>query len=309
MTLGYEGRLYFLAFDHRGGPVRALFGIDGEPDARQIARIAFAKLLVFEGLVSAIESGAVPAREAGVLVDERFGGGVPRLARERGITLAMPVEKTEQEVFEFEYGDRFGDHIELFDPDFSKVLVRLNPDGDTEGNRRQLERLRRLADWLHERDRKLLFELLVPPTDWQLAAVGGDLRAYEAELRPELIRRGIAEVQEHGVEVDVWKLEGVETVVDAEAVARQARSGSGRDQVTCILLGAGAGEERVERWLAVTACAEGFSGFAIGRSIWSEPLRAYLGGEVGRGEAARRIGARYLRFIEVEVEARTGAAA
>ena len=96
----------------------------------------------------------------------------------------MPVEKSGQDEFDFEYGDDFGSHIERFDPDFAKVLVRYNPDGDAEMNARQLERLKRLADWLHDNDRKFLFELLVPATDEQLATVNGDSDRYDAELRP-----------------------------------------------------------------------------------------------------------------------------
>ena len=76
--------------------------------------------------------------------------------------LAMPVEKSGQTEFDFQYGDEFGDHIERFDPDFVKVLVRYNPDGDPDLNRRQAERLARLSDWLAEHGRSFLFELLVP---------------------------------------------------------------------------------------------------------------------------------------------------
>ena len=89
-----------------------------------------------------------------MLVDEQFGSDIPEQARERGLKLAMPVEKSGQEEFDFQYGDEFGAHIERFDPDFVKVLVRLNPDGDSAMNERQLGRLKRLADWLHENDRK-----------------------------------------------------------------------------------------------------------------------------------------------------------
>ena len=91
--------------------------------------------------------------------------------------LAMPVEKSGQNEFDFQYGDDFGAHIEQFDPDFSKVLVRYNPDGDAEMNQRQIERLKRLADWLHEHDRKFLFELLVPAED-------GPARAGRRRRRP-----------------------------------------------------------------------------------------------------------------------------
>ena len=87
---------------------------------------------------------------------------VAREAKAGGYLLAMPVEKSGQHEFDFEYGDQFGEKIEEYDPDFSKVLVRYNPEGDREMNERQVEKLRRLSEWLHEHHRKYLFELLVP---------------------------------------------------------------------------------------------------------------------------------------------------
>src|SRR5665809_15528 len=224
MELGYEGKLYVLAFDHRGSFQKKFFGIEGDPTAEETARISDAKRLIYEGLVKASEDGA-EARAIGALVDEQFGGDVPEDARGRAIKLAMPVEKSGQNEFDFQYGDHFGEHIEHFDPDFVKVLVRFNPDGDAEMNDRQLERLRRLSAWLHENDRKFLFELLVPAEDAQLDSVGGDTDRYDAELRPELMRRSIAAIQDAGIEVDIWKIEGVETRGDCEMLVQQARAG------------------------------------------------------------------------------------
>ena len=63
--------------------------------------------------------------------------------------------------------------IEQFDPDFSKVLVRYNPEGDAEMNERQTARLRQLSEWLHEHHRKFLFELLVPAESAQLEGSAG----------------------------------------------------------------------------------------------------------------------------------------
>ena len=163
MALGYDGKLYILAFDHRGSFQKKMFGIEGEPTPEQTETIADAKHLIFEGLLKATEEGVDP-HATGCLVDEQFGAPkrIPEEAKERGLLLAMPVEKSGQNEFDFAYGDEFGDHIEKFDPDFSKVLVRYNPEGDAGMNQRQSERLKRLADWLHEHDRKFLFELLVP---------------------------------------------------------------------------------------------------------------------------------------------------
>src|SRR5580704_16569637 len=171
MTLGYDQKLYILAFDHRGSFQKKFFGIDGDPDAEQTAMIADAKHLIFEGLQRAVAEGA-EGSVTGVLVDEQFGGTVPEEARAQGLKLAMPAERSGQNMFDFQYGDDFGEHIERFNPDFTKVLVRYNPDGDAEGNREQRGKLKRLSDWLHERERKFLFELLVPAEPAQLEAVG-----------------------------------------------------------------------------------------------------------------------------------------
>jgi myo-inositol catabolism protein IolC len=308
MPLGYDGKLYFLAFDHRGSFQKKMFGIAGDPTPEETATITDAKHLIYEGMVKAADSGAVDADTEAVLVDEQFGGDVPQQAKARGLTLAMPVEKSGQNEFDFQYGDQFGEHIESFDPDFSKVLVRYNPEDDAAVNRAQLEKLKRLADWLHENDRKFLFELLVPATDDQLASVGGDTDRYDAELRPELMRRAIEETQDFGCEVDIWKIEGVDAREDAEMLARQTRAGEGREGVVCVLLGRGASDETVDHWLRQAAPVEGFVGFAIGRSIWWDALKGFLDGSLEREAAAEKIAENYLRFIRVYEEQETAVA-
>jgi 5-dehydro-2-deoxygluconokinase len=297
MQLGYEKKLYILAFDHRGSFQKKFFGIEGSPDPEQTAMIADAKHLIFEGLQRAVAAGA-DASLTGVLVDEQFGGSVPGEAREQGLKLAMPAERSGQNTFDFEYGEEFGEHIERFDPDFTKVLVRYNPDGDRAENRDQLDKLRRLSDWLHARDRRFLFELLVPAEDAQLEAVGGEGDRYDAELRPELMRRAIAEIQDAGIEVDIWKIEGVDERSDCEMLAAQARSG-GREGVVCVVLGRGADDAKVDHWLEQAAPVEGFVGFAIGRSIWWNPLKEYVDGKIERSVGAQRIAENYLRFVKV----------
>jgi myo-inositol catabolism protein IolC len=302
MNLGYDGKLYVLAFDHRGSFQKKMFGIQGEPTPEETATIADAKHLIYEGLAKAGERG-LDASTAGALVDEQFGGDIPDQAKAAGLKLAMPVEKSGQNEFDFEYGSEFGDHILANDPDFSKVLVRYNPDGDEGMNSRQLARLKELADWLHSNDRKFLFELLVPAEDDQLEAVGGDTDRYDAELRPELMKRAIADIQDYGIEVDIWKIEGVDAREDAEAIAAQTRAGEGREGVVCVLLGRGANDDKVDHWLTQAAPVDGFVGFAIGRSIWWDALKGFLDGSIERDAASDKIADNYLRFIDVYVTA------
>jgi len=297
MNPGYDHKLYILAFDHRGSFQKKFFGIEGEPDPEQTAIIADAKNLIFEGMLQAVAAGA-DASVTGVLVDEQFGSTVPAQAHEKGLKLAMPVERSGQNVFDFQYGDDFGAHIERFDPDFNKVLVRYNPDGDAEANREQLGKLKRLSDWLKQHDRKFLFELLVPAEDSQLKLVAGDSERYDAELRPELMRRAISDIQDFGIDVDIWKIEGVDERSDCEMLVAQARSG-GRDGVVCVVLGRGADDAKVDQWLQAAAPVDGYVGFAIGRSIWWDPLKAYVDGKIERAAGARTIAENYLRFIKV----------
>src|SRR5438105_1966950 len=173
-----------------------------------------------------------------------------------------------------------------------------NPAGEAAGNREQLAKLRRLSDWLKQHDRKFLFELLVPAEQAQLESVWSDSERYDSELRPELMRRAIAEIQDAGVEVDVWKIEGVDARSDCEMLVSQARAG-GRDGVVCVVLGRGADDAKVDHWLTQAAPVDGFVGFAIGRSIWWDPLKAYVDGKIERLAGARKIAENYLHFVKV----------
>jgi 5-dehydro-2-deoxygluconokinase len=295
MTLGYLQSLDIVAFDHRSSFSQGLFGASPPLSPELLARIADTKEVIFEAFVEAIARGA-PRRRAGVLVDEQFGADVARKAKAAGFLLAMPVERSGQAEFEFEFGDDFGRHIEAFEPDFSKVLVRYNAEGDRALNQRQTDRLARLARWLRDHGRKFLFELLVPATPPQLERSGGQA-GYDQELRPALVVRALEELQRGGVEPDIWKIEGLESSADCGRVVAQARSGRERREVSCIVLGRGASFERVLGWLAIAAPVPGFIGFAVGRTLWEDTLKEYVAGRWSRQETREAIADRYLQLI------------
>jgi len=296
MTLGYDKPLYLMAFDHRGSFEHDLFGAAEPVSAEVRAGIIGVKEIIFDAFVRALTDGA-PRDVCGVLVDEEFGTGVARRAKAERVPLAMPVEKSGQEEFEFQYGDDFGAHIEAFDPSFAKVLVRYNPDGDADMNRRQTERLARLSQWLRGRDRKFLFELLVPATTAQLDSFDGHQRDYDQKLRPRLVVETIAALQAGGVEPDIWKIEGLDTTASCEDVVSQAQV-DGRDNVKCIVLGRGADEPQVIEWVKIGAKVDGFDGFAVGRTLWEDALKKYLAGQASKYEAVDEISSRYRDVIE-----------
>jgi myo-inositol catabolism protein IolC len=307
VTLGYDKPLYLMAFDHRGSFEHGLFGATPPVSAQVHEGIVGAKEIIFDAHRKALADGA-PAAACGVLVDEEFGAGVARRAKAEGVPLAMPVEKSGQDEFEFEYGADFGAHIEEFDPTFAKVLVRYNPEGDAVVNKRQTAQLATLSRWLRKRDRKFLYELLVPATTAQLDRFDGHQREYDRRLRPALVLQVIEAMQEADVEPDVWKIEGLDERKDCEAVVAQARSG-GRDGVTCIVLGRGADEPQVIEWVKIGASVDGFDGFAVGRTLWQEALQDFLANRASRPETVERIAARYRDVIDAYRGAENPAAA
>ena len=297
MSLGYQGNLYILAFDHRGSFQKKMFGIQGDPSPEETEIISDAKTLIFDGFRKAVEDGA-PRDAAGLLVDEQFGADIARTAKKEGLMFAMPVEKSGQNEFDFEYGADYTKHIEEFDPTFVKVLVRYNTDGDAGMNERQTGRLKELCDWLHEVDRNFLFELLVPAEQSQLDEVGGDSDRYDKEIRPRLMLRTIEELHAAGIQPDIWKIEGIDRQEDCEKISKLTRS-DGRAEVVCVVLGRGADDAAVDHWLRQGSGVPGYVGFAIGRTIWWDPLKGYLDKSLDRGAATERIATNYLRFIDV----------
>lgn len=300
---GFDKPLYILPYDHRGSFETGMFGWHGELTPAQTAEIAAAKQVIYDGFQKAIADG-VPREKAGILVDEQFGAAILRDALAKGFQFALPAEKSGQEEFELEYGDDFEAHIEEFDPTFCKVLVRYNPEGDRALNARQSARLRRLSGYLQSANRSLfMFELLVPPEKQQLAQVNGDKSAYDLNLRPPLMVKAIEELQDAGVEPDIWKIEGLDRRADCERMVAAARR-NGRAKVGCIILGRGEDDEKVREWLSVAAGVDGFIGFAVGRTDFWDPLVGLRDGRLTRDAAVQKISARYREFVDLFEEAR-----
>jgi myo-inositol catabolism protein IolC len=261
---GYTKKLAILPFDHRSSYISGLFGWKEPLNVEQALTVAESKRVIYEGFKKA----RIPKEEAGILVDEQYGVGILRDARQQGTITAAPVEKSGQDEFDFVYGDDFAQHIEAMQPTFAKALVRYNPEGNRALNQRQTQRLKRLSDYLHQSPHLFLFELLVPAEFHQLEYVDQNKEAYDTQLRPRLMVQTIEELRQAGVEPDVWKIEGLDQRADCEKIVEVAHRNGGQN-VGLIVLGRGASQERVLHWLQTAASVPGFIGFAVGRtSFW-----------------------------------------
>jgi myo-inositol catabolism protein IolC len=203
----------------------------------------------------------------------------------------MPLERAGLDVYEDAPAD-VPAYLAHHAPDLAKVLVRYNPEGDAGTNALQRRRLAATARAARDAGSRFLFELLVPPTGQQQ-----DADAWAHEVRPGLVLRAMEEIAAD-VPVDVWKLESLgpeQAYADAVALAAT-------HDATCLLLGAGAATEQVDTWLA-HAARSGFAGFAVGRSIWWDAVRALLAGETAHASAVSTVASRYRHFVDVFVDA------
>jgi myo-inositol catabolism protein IolC len=297
--------LYIMPFDHRASFQEKLFGIRGrKPTAAETAQIASYKEVIYQGFLKAVASG-VPREHTAILTDEQFGSRVLAEAHEAGFTTACPAEKSGQEEFDFEYGKEFGAHIEKMNPTFVKALVRYNPEGDIGMNRTQRERLRILSAYCQANLHEFLFELLVPATPRQLAQVGQDTHRYDYELRPALMARAITELQNGGIEPDIWKVEGLDSIDNCRRIVDVARNIPAREDVGVIVLGRGANDEQVRHWLKTAAKVPGFVGFAVGRTVFWEPLKTLHEGKQSREATVEQIAQNYKSFCDLWIQSKS----
>jgi len=298
-----EVPIYFLAFDHRVSLTQGLLGVTSALEPADRAWIESAKLLVLDALSMAVSRGV--AREAAAfLVDEEFGSKAARTARARGITLAMPVEQSGKTELALEYGAAYAEHIDRFRPDYVKVLLRRNPDGSPEVHTRENGLLRSIERSVRDRPSKWLVELVVPPTGPQLASVASSQDRFDREIRADLIVRVISDLQAAGVEPDLWKVDGLDDRADCERVAASVRR-DGREHVRCVVLGRAAGMDRVLHWLATAGSVDGYQGFAVGRTLWWEQLKAMRSQALDRASAVSQIADNYMRAVVAFEQART----
>jgi len=298
-NLGYNKYLFVLPFDHRSTFEKGMFGIQSAESLtdEQKEKIKEEKKIIYDAFKKSVNEG-IPKEYAAILVDEQYGDEILKNAREENFVTLLTVEKSGQKEFSFEYRDGFGEHIKKYNPTFAKALIRYNPEDNPDLKERQLAELKRLNDFCHNNNYKFMIEVLIEASENQLSSVDGEKNRYDRELRPKLTVDVIGEFQERGIDPDVWKMEGVEKEEDYRAFVKRARI-DGRDNVGIVVLGRGAEQEEVEKWITSGARVEGIIGFAVGRTIFWDPLVLFKDGKISRDETVDRISKNFQHFYNL----------
>ena len=93
-------------------------------------------------------------------------------------------------------------------------------------------------------------------------------------------------------------MEGMGKEEDYRVFAERARI-DGRDNVGIVILGRGAEQEVVEKWITAGAKIEGVIGFAVGRTVFWDPLVLFKDGKISRDEAVDQISKNFQHFYNL----------
>ncbi len=278
--------IFVLPFDHRASFVKNMFGFEEPLNEYQIAKVKEYKNIIFSAIDKAIEMG-IPKESSAVLVDEIYGLEILKEAKAKGLITMQTVEKSGKEEFEFEFGVEFGAHLLAVGPTYAKALVRYDIKKD---NSLQLGRLKELSDFVHANGIGLLIEPLMQSH--------GEQQHFDHIERYEDLITMIREMQYAGIEADVWKIEGLyDEYQYAQAVA-QAQNEESRKNVAIIILGRNETKEHVMDWIGEGRSVEGIVGFAVGRTIFWEPLVALNAGKISKEEAIQKIAEDYFEYYK-----------
>lgn len=271
-NLGYTKRLFILPFDHRASFAKML-GFDGKNlTQEQKTTIRLNKEIIYEAFKKSLSNG-ISKEEAAILVDEEYGDKIIQDAINQNYNIILTTEKSGQDLFDFEYKEKFGEHIEKYKPTFTKALIRYHQNANW-------DKLKILSDYCNQQGYKFLIEVLTP-----------NKTANEAI-------NAIKEFQNIGIEPDIWKLEGMNNETDYQNIVKQAQM-NGRLSVGVVVLGRGADKQAVEQWISIGAKVKGVIGFAVGRTVFWEPLTQYKNGKITKEQTIEMISNKFIYFYNL----------
>ncbi len=271
--------LFILPFDHRSFFVN-LLGFNKKVDKNGKQTISNIKKVIYDGFLYAYKNSKFK-QFMGVLIDECYGENIIRDAKKKKIILSVSTEKSGQDVFDFEYGKDFKKHILKFKPSFVKILIRYDY---KKSNKIQLEKMKILYDFCKKNKFDLLLELLTPNT----------------KNKSFFTERAVSEILSYKIFPEIWKIEGYEKKSDWSKIIKSIKIYSNNPKI--IMLGRGESKEMLKKWIKSAKGFKEIIGFAVGRTIFLEPIKDFYKNKITRDVAIKRIGKNYLDIINLWIK-------
>jgi 5-dehydro-2-deoxygluconokinase len=248
------------------------------------ARIPEVKVIGAEAFLAARKSSADVRQSGALLIDLTYGGRGFDLLQGTGAAVGTPAERAG--VFPLDWTDVFERALV---GTFVKVLVRHRRDQAADIRAGQFARLLQLQEWCASNRRPLVVEVLVTPVD-------EPEDTFEREGRPAVLAEYIRAAYAGGLTPAYWKIEGVPDRRAMEPIDGAINERPGPKQ---LVLGKGAGLEKVEAWFTAAAGAASAGGFAIGRTVYWRAATEFLLGRRSREAAVSEIVETYQTVVDM----------
>lgn len=248
------------------------------------ARIAEAKAAIADAFRAARQRSRDVRASGALLLDEQYASAHVAAARAVGISVGTPAEWPGS--FPLRWASEPMERA--LTGTFVKVLVRHRPDYDRALVETQLGLLSTLSDWCRTNDRPLVLEVVVP-------RAGEPEEHFETIGRAPIVAAYVRRAYAEGIVPAFWKMEGT---VSASAAAVVDAAIAEQPGPRFLVLGKGAGVDLVIRWFATAKGMRTAAGFAVGRTIYMEPVSKWLTGVSSREAAIERMTATYLQLVQ-----------
>ena len=276
--------LFIFAFDHRD-PLDDLARATGAGEGRLQALKR-----LFVDAVAQTEAARGLAGRVGLLCDDRYGQDALNAATGRGWWVGRPVEWPGSNPVVFEHGRSIGTTLIGWPVEqVVKCLVPFHPDDDVDNRLENEAQVKALYDAVQISGHELLLEI-VPPK--------------RLPAGPDVLLRAMKRLYNLGIFPEWWKLPpppaGEWPAIDALVAERDPWCRG------IVLLGLSAPIETLARGFADAAGSRSCRGFAVGRTIFHGPARAWLAGAIDDGALVRGVRANFEALIDAWIAARAG---
>jgi 5-dehydro-2-deoxygluconokinase len=274
--------VFAFAFDHRN----QFFDLAQEAGAPEASIVELKQLFV--DAAAQTEKALALKGTIGILCDDRYGQDALNAATGRGWWIGRPVELPGSNPLEFDRGRSVGTHLIAWPHEhIVKCLVKFHPDDET-GNRLEQEaQIRALYDAVQASGHELLLEI-VPPT--------------EPPRDDDTVYRALKRLYNLEIFPEWWKLEPMSADVWPKIDALIAE----RDPYCrgVVLLGQNASADKLAAGFRDARVSSSCRGFAVGRTIFQEPSRRWLAGEIDAATLVRDVRGTFESLIGMWRDAR-----
>ena len=273
-------QLFIFAFDHRGQLVE--LAQKGGRDLGAIGELKQLFIKAVERVENDLREQGIEA-DVGLLADQRFGQDSLNAATGRGWWVARPVEVQGSRPLAFEHGRSIGSNLIVWPQEqIIKCLVQFHPDDEPMLRLEQEAQIKALYQASQVSGHELLLEI-IPPKD-------------HPSPHPDVLYRALKRLYNLGIYPAWWKIEAQ----SAEEWQQLDELIQARDPYCrgVVLLGLNAPASALAEGFQQASHSQTCRGFAVGRTIFQAPSRAWLAGEIDDETLIRQVQGTFVELID-----------